>query len=64
MKEEDKERYLGALRKNKGRLDERALGESLGFDKSYTDSILESLLADEKIEYRMEGACTYKPKEE
>lgn len=61
---EDKEKYLEALRKNKGKLDERALGESLGFNKSHTDSILESLLADEKIEYREEGACSYKVKEE
>lgn len=59
--EKDKEKFLEALRQNNGQLDERALGESLGFSKAHTDNIIQELLADEKIEYRMqEGACNYK----
>lgn len=61
--EKDKEKYLEALKQNKGKLDERALGESIGFSKEHTDKVIEALLGDEKIEYRMEGACTYKVKE-
>lgn len=62
--EKDKEKYLKALKENKGKLDERTLGESIGFSKEQTDKVLEALLADEKIEYRMaEGACNYKVKE-
>lgn len=61
--EKDKEKFLNALKENKGKLDEVALGESLGFSKSQTDRILEALVADEKIEYQMqEGACNYKVK--
>ncbi|MFD2247433.1 hypothetical protein [Pontibacter ruber] len=58
--EKDKEKYLEALRQNDGKLDERALGESLGFSKEYTDKIIEELMADEKIEYQTEGACSYR----
>lgn len=61
--EKDKEKYLEALKKNEGKIDEIELGESLGFSKEHTDKILESLLSDERIEYNMQGACTYKPKE-
>jgi hypothetical protein len=59
----DKEKYLEALRQNKGKLDERALGESLGFSKEYIDEIIQSLLADEKIEYSTDPVCNYKVKE-
>ncbi|WP_162056401.1 hypothetical protein [Pontibacter pamirensis] len=62
--EKDKEKYLQALRENKGKVDERTLGESIGFSKEHTDKVIEALLADEKIEYRMaQGACNYKIKE-
>ncbi len=61
--EKDKEKYLAALKKNKGKLDERALGDSLGFSKERTDKVIQALLSDEKIEYNMEGACTIKVKE-
>lgn len=62
--EKDKEKYLEALKQNKGKKDEIAVGESIGFSKEHTDKVIESLLADEKIEYRMaEGACNYKIKE-
>lgn len=61
--EKDKEQFLEALKQNKGKVDEIALGESLGFSKEHTDKILDSLLSDEKIEYNMQGACTYKVKE-
>ncbi|CAN5864885.1 hypothetical protein BH24BAC1_BH24BAC1_22190 [soil metagenome] len=61
--EKDKEKYLAALKKNKGKLDERALGESLGFSKEKTDKLIQALLSDEKIEYNREGACIYKIKE-
>lgn len=61
--EKDKEKYLEALKQNKGKLDERALGNTLGFSKEHTDKVIEALLADEKIEYRVEGPCSYKVKE-
>ncbi len=61
--EKDKQKYLAALKKNKGKLDERALGETLGFSKDQTEKVLQALLSDEKIEYSMEGVCTYKVKE-
>jgi hypothetical protein len=61
--EKDKKKYLEALRQNDGKLDERALGESLNFSKEYTDKIIEALMADEKIEYYTEGACSYRVKE-
>ncbi|MHC2991517.1 hypothetical protein OB13_07950 [Pontibacter sp. HJ8] len=61
--EKDKKAYLDALKKNKGKLDERVLGESLGFSKIYTDEIIAALLADEKIEYSTEQPCNYKVKE-
>ncbi|EJF08206.1 MULTISPECIES: hypothetical protein [Pontibacter] len=61
--EEDKKKYLDALRKNNGKLDERALGESLGFSKEYTDELIEALMADEKIEYSAGQNCSYKVKE-
>ena len=61
--EKDKKKYLEALQKNKGELDERALGESLGFSKQYTDELIESLLSEEKIEYSTEQNCSYKVKE-
>lgn len=62
--EKDKEKYLQALKENKGKMDEIALGDKLGFSKEHTDKVIEGLLADEKIEYRMaEGACNYKIKE-
>lgn len=60
--EEDKRKFLEALRKNNGELDERALGESLGFSKQYTDELIESLLSDEKIEYSSDQNCAYKVK--
>jgi hypothetical protein len=62
--EKDKEKYLAALKKNKGKLDERALGESLGFNKDYTDKVIQALLADEKIDYNVEGACMYRAKDQ
>lgn len=61
--EKDKEKYLNALKENKGKMDERSLGESLGFSKQHTDKVIEALLADEKIEYKTEGACSYKLKD-
>jgi hypothetical protein len=61
--EKDKKAYLSALKKNKGKLDERALGETLGFSKEYTDKVIGALLTEEKIEYQMEeGPCSYKAK--
>ncbi|WP_116542344.1 hypothetical protein [Pontibacter virosus] len=60
--EEDKKKYLEALRQNKGKLDERALGESLGFSKEYTDELIEGLMSDEKIEYSTDQNCGYKVK--
>ena len=60
--EEDKEKYLEALRNNQGKLDERALGESLGFSKQHTDKVIEALMGEEKIEYHTEGACSYRAK--
>ena len=61
--EKDKEAFLEALKKNYGKLDERAIGESLGFSKAYTDEIIEALLSDEKIEYCTDLVCNYKVKE-
>ncbi|WP_299986751.1 hypothetical protein [uncultured Pontibacter sp.] len=61
--EEDKKKYLEALRKNNGKLDERALGESLGFSKEYTDELIEGLMSEEKIEYSAGQNCSYKVKE-
>lgn len=60
--EKDKITYLDALKKNKGKLDERALGESLGFSKIYTDEIIAALMAEEKIEYSTEQSCSYRVK--
>ncbi|WP_299700710.1 hypothetical protein [uncultured Pontibacter sp.] len=60
--EEDKKKYLEALRKNNGKLDERALGESLGFTKEYTDELIEGLLSEEKIEYSSDQNSSYKVK--
>jgi hypothetical protein len=61
--EKDKKKYLEALQKNNGELDERALGDSLGFSKEYTDELIAGLLADEKIEYSEDQRCAYKVKE-
>jgi hypothetical protein len=61
--EKDKEKFLDALKQNKGQVDEISLGKKLGFNKEQTDKILDSLLSDEKIEYNMQGVCTYKPTE-
>ncbi|WP_237144565.1 hypothetical protein [Pontibacter pamirensis] len=55
-----KERYLGALKHNNGKLDEDELGQSLGFSKEYTDEIIEELLSDGKITV----TCRYRPTEE
>lgn len=59
-----KERYLGALNQNNGKLDEEELGQSIGFSKEYTDKIIEELLSDGKIKFHAAGACQYKPTEE
>lgn len=60
--EEDKKTFLEALRNNNGAVDERALGDRLGFSKQYTDELIESLLSDEKIEYSTDQNCSYKVK--
>jgi hypothetical protein len=59
---EDKKKFLEALQKNKGELDERALGDSLGFSKQYTDELIEALMSEEKIEYSAEQNCSYRVK--
>jgi hypothetical protein len=61
--EKDKEKYLEALKNNKCELDERALGESIGFSKEYTDELIAGLLSDEKIEYSTNKACSYQVKQ-
>ncbi|WP_018477551.1 hypothetical protein [Pontibacter roseus] len=61
--EKDKETFLKALKQNEGKLDERALGSSLGFSKEYTDELIAALLADEKIEYSTDSTSNYQVKE-
>ena len=58
--EKDKEKYLEALRQNKGKEDEIDVGKSLGFTKEYTDKIIEALMAEERITYFAGGICNYK----
>ncbi|RDV14264.1 hypothetical protein DXT99_15800 [Pontibacter diazotrophicus] len=59
-----KERYLGALKQNNGKLDEEELGQSIGFSKEYTDKIIDELLSDGRIKSQTAGTCRYKPTEE
>lgn len=58
--EKDKEKYLEALRQNKGKEDEIDLGKSLGFSKEYTDKIIQELMAEERITYYAGQTCNYK----
>ncbi|SFF92681.1 hypothetical protein [Pontibacter chinhatensis] len=58
--EKDKEKYLEALRQNKGKEDEIDLGKSLGFSKEYTDKIIQELMAEERITYYAGPTCNYK----
>lgn len=58
--EKDKEKYLEALRQNKGKEDEIDLGKSLGFSKEYTDKIIQELMAEERITYHAGLTCNYK----
>ncbi|PTX14386.1 hypothetical protein C8N40_11151 [Pontibacter mucosus] len=58
--EKDKEKYLEALRQNKGKEDEIELGKSLGFSKEYTDKIIQELMAEERITYHAGQTCNYK----
>lgn len=59
----DKQKYLAALKANNGQLDEIALGEKLGFTDEQTNQIIADLLADNKIEFQSFGLCSYRPKE-
>ena len=55
-----KEIYYQALIASQGRLDELALGESLGFTDEETRKLIHQLLLENKIEYIRHGACNYR----
>lgn len=57
----DKQLYLQALSLNKNNVDEYVVGTALGFDNSYTEFIIQHLLAEGKIEFRSFGLCSYVP---
>jgi hypothetical protein len=57
---DDKEKFLSALKANKGELEEYDLGAALGFTDERTKSILEDLLKEGKIEFVSFGLCSYR----
>ena len=57
---ENKERYLKALIKNNGRLNEIDLGEKIYLDENETREIISQLLSEHKIEYVENRACNYR----
>jgi hypothetical protein len=54
-----KEKFLQALKKDNGHIDEIELGESINLDKETTTKIISQLLSEHKIEYELNGACNY-----
>jgi hypothetical protein len=56
----EKEKYLQAMRMNRGRLDDISLGETLGLDEDTTRRIISNLLGEFRISYESFGACEYK----
>ena len=58
----DKEKYLQAMKDNKGKFDEIMLGESLGFDEDKTMKTISQLLSEFRIDYKPERHCNYSVK--
>ncbi|MGB0871107.1 MAG: hypothetical protein ACPGSD_16075 [Flavobacteriales bacterium] len=56
----NKERYMNALIKNNGKLNEIDLGEKLFIDANDTMEIISQLLSEYKIVYETYGVCNYK----
>lgn len=56
----DKKRYLEALKRNKGKLNELELGEDLGYTEERTEQLIAELLQEHKIEYVSELNCGYR----
>lgn len=58
---ENKERYLRALVKNKGKWNEIDLGEEIGLNEEETREIIVCLLSENKIKYAEMTVCKYSP---
>lgn len=59
---ENKDKYLKALMENDGRMNEIDLGESIGFTEGQTTRLIVQLLAEYKIEFESNRACSYRIK--
>jgi hypothetical protein len=53
--------YLQAMTSDNGRHSEMELGESLGLNADETSKIISRLLDEHKIEFVINGTCSYKP---
>ncbi|GAA3927509.1 MULTISPECIES: DUF7343 domain-containing protein [Chitinophaga] len=56
----DKEKYLMALKKNNGRIDEISIGLNIGFSDEKTTQIIAELVNEGKIEFQSFGLCSYR----
>lgn len=56
---DNKYRYLKALTSNNGQFNEIDLGEKIGLNENETNEIIARLLAEHKIEYKINKACNY-----
>ena len=57
---DDKEKYLHAMKINKGNLDEITPRETIGFGEETTIKIISRLLSEFKIDYEEDGQCSYR----
>ena len=55
-----KDKYFDLLVKNRGRLNEIDLGETMGLGEDETERILAQLLTEHKVEYAPQHACNYR----
>lgn len=55
----NKNRYLKALIKNNGHLNEIDLGEKIGLNDEETREVIVQLLSEYKIEYGENRSCNY-----
>jgi hypothetical protein len=58
----DKEKYLQMMKINNGKLDEIALGETIGLNEETTRKILHQLLSEYRIAFEPFGHSNYRVK--
>jgi hypothetical protein len=55
-----KDKYIDALKNNKGKFDEITLGKTIGLDENSTRKIISELLSEFRIEFEEYGLCNYR----